>query len=192
MMNLDFRVEIGSDSKSAIEYFGSHEEAGWTVTVLDTGELTLTGERILLAKEHIGTDPFFITYGDGIANVNLKELLAVHSRTGASLTISTAKPRSRFGVVAMSSQSDMVERFLEKPEGTELVNIGYMVASFSLFDYLEPGVALEDAPIARLAENGLLAACNHSGYWQAMDTIRELQILNKDWNHGSPAWATPL
>jgi len=187
MLNLDFKVKIGD--RSTLEYYGSHEEDGWTVTVVDTGQLSLTGERILRAREHIGNVPFFITYGDGIANVNLTQLLAVHSETQAALTISTAKPRSRFGVVAMS-EDNLVDRFLEKPEGSEIVNIGYMVASSSIFDYLEPGGSLEEAPLAKLARKGLLAAHHHKGYWQAMDTMRELETLNKDWNNGSAPWIT--
>lgn len=185
MINLDFKVTIGEPS--SIEYFGSHEEDGWTVNVVDTGPLSLTGERLLRARKHIGSEPFFLTYGDGIANVNLAQLLAVHSATDATLTISTAKPRSRFGVVAMSPDN-IVDRFLEKPEGSEIVNIGYMVASASIFDYLKPGDSLEETPLATLASKGLLAARLHTGYWQAMDTVRELEILNRDWNEGMAPW----
>jgi glucose-1-phosphate cytidylyltransferase len=185
MLNLDFTVNIGD--RSSVEFFGSHEEDGWKVTVLDTGEMSLTGERLLRARNHLGDEPFYLTYGDGIANVNLAELLRTHRETGATLTISTSKPRSRFGVVSVGNEG-LVERFLEKPEGQEIVNIGYMVANNSLFEYLEVGGSLEDKPLAKLAQANLLAAHNHDGFWQPMDTIRELEILNRHWNSALVPW----
>jgi glucose-1-phosphate cytidylyltransferase len=185
MLNLDFTVNIGD--RSSIEFFGSHEEDGWKVTVLDTGETSLTGERLLRARNHLGDAPFFLTYGDGIANVNLAELLRTHQDTGATLTISTSRPRSRFGVVAVG-KGGLVERFIEKPEGQEIVNIGYMVANNSLFEYLEVGDSLEGRPLTKIAQANLLAAHKHDGFWQPMDTIRELEILNRHWNSGLVPW----
>jgi len=148
MLNPDFTVNVGD--RSSVEFFRSHEEDGWKVTVLDTGETSLTGERLLRARNHLGDEPFYLTYGDGIANVNLAELLRTHRATGATLTISISKPLSRFGVVSVG-EGGLVDRFLEKPEGQEIVNIGYMVANNSLFEYLEVGGSREDRPLVNLA-----------------------------------------
>jgi len=186
MLNRDFTVN--TVDRSSVQYFGPDEEEGWTVTVLDTGHHSLTGERLLRAKDKIGKEPFFLTYGDGIANVNLSKLLEVHSVSGATLTVTTAKPRSRFGVVAMAEEGFLVEGFLEKPEGKELVNIGYMVANNDFFDYLQPEASLEDYPLTQMAADRVLAAHHHNGFWQPMDTIRELEILNKFWDSGNVPW----
>ena len=187
MMNLDFTLNIGD--RTSVEFFGDNAEAGWKVTVIDTGELSLTGERILRAQERIGKDPFFLTYGDGLANVDLRRLSEVHAKSGAALTISTSKPRSRFGVVSMA-QGTMVDRFLEKPEGEEHVNIGFMLASPEIFPYLVPGAALEQEPFAALARDKKLAAHYHGGFWQPMDTVRELEILTRHWKSGRVPWVT--
>jgi glucose-1-phosphate cytidylyltransferase len=187
-LNRDFTIHIGEPPH--VEYHGSHEEDGWKVTVLDTGELSLTGERILRAKKHIGDEPFFLTYGDGLANVNLGELLKTHSNTGATLTISTSRPQSRFGVVAVSNDG-LVEHFSEKPQGQELVNIGYMVANAAIFDHLSMGSALEDGAIPSLAKKALLSAHRHEGFWQPMDTVREFKILVELWETGAAPWTRP-
>lgn len=185
MLNRDFTAHLGPTTN--LEFHGDHVEDGWRVTILDTGQLTLTGERLLRAKDHLGDGPFFLTYGDGLANVDLKELLKVHQNAEATMTISTTKPASRFGVVSMG-EGDLVEKFLEKPVGSELVNIGYMACDSAVFEYLREGEALEEAPLTRLASNGLLAAREHQGFWQPMDTIRELQQLNELWENGSAPW----
>jgi len=185
MLNLDFTINIGD--KSSVEFFGSHDEDGWRVTVIDTGELSLTGERLLRARQHIGHESFFLTYGDGLANVNLRALSEVHSRSGATLTISTSKPRSRFGVVAMA-ENGLVDSFLEKPEGEEQVNIGFMLAEPEIFNYLVPGGSLEQEPLMEIARDKKLAAYHHTGFWQPMDTVRELGILTRHWNSEPVPW----
>jgi glucose-1-phosphate cytidylyltransferase len=187
MLNRDFSVQLGGHSP--VEYLGPALEDNWKVSVIDTGLDSMTGERLLRAKHEIGEEPFFLTYGDGLANVNLKQLSALHAETGAHLTISTSKPRSRFGVLEISD-AGVVDKFLEKPEGTESVNIGYMIANRHLFDYILPGESLETGPMQRLAAGGHLSAYYHKGYWQAMDTLRELEILGSDWNNGAPPWMT--
>jgi len=185
MLNLDFKVTLGDSS--SIEYYGTAEEEGWTVTVLDTGELSLTGQRLLGAQKYLNGEPFYITYGDGIANVNLAELKKAHLNSGATLTVTTARPQSRFGVVAMG-EGGLVDHFVEKPAGKELINIGYMMATPQIFDFLEPNGSLEEGPLAKIAEKGLLGAHFHEGFWQPMDTIREAQSLNELWSTGHPPW----
>jgi len=186
-LNLDFTVELGKPAR--ISYHGNHHEDGWNITVVDTGALSLTGERILRAREHIGDERFLLTYGDGLADINLSGLLSKHVSSDASLTLSVARPRSRFGVVE-TEPSGMVSRFLEKPEGSELVNIGFMIAEPSLFEILRPGQALEDEPLRQLAEDRKLGSYLHEGFWQPMDTQRELELLNTMWHQGHAPWMT--
>ena len=181
----NFSIQLGN--QSTIEYLGEASGHGWKVSVIDTGLNSLTGERLIRARDVIGEEPFFLTYGDGIANVDLRRLDRVHQSTEAHLTISTSKPRSKFGVVTVG-KNGVVKKFAEKPKGTENVNIGYMIANSDLFNYVLPGESLEGKPIQRLAEAGKLSACYHPGYWQPMDTVRETEILEADWNNGSPKW----
>jgi glucose-1-phosphate cytidylyltransferase len=185
ILNRDFTVHIGDHPE--VEYYGSHEEDGWKVTVVETGQLSLTGERILRARSHIGDQPFFLTYGDGLANVDLAKLLEIHTKTEAALTISTSRPQSRFGIVSMSDDGRVVG-FAEKPQGQEFVNIGYMVANESIFSYLEPGGSLEGEPLASLVKDKLLSAHHHRGFWQPMDTQRELKLLADLWEKGAAPW----
>lgn len=186
-LNLDFTIHLGKPSKT--KYHGKHDEDGWSVTVVDTGLHTLTGERILKAREFIGDSRFLLTYGDGLADINLALLTATHEASNASLTLSVARPRSRFGVVE-TDKSGLVKRFLEKPGGNELVNMGYMIAEPMIFQALGPGQALEEEPLRKLAESGQLGSYIHNGFWQPMDTQRELEQLNEMWNSGNAPWAT--
>jgi glucose-1-phosphate cytidylyltransferase len=184
-LNLDFTVQLGRPS--SISYHGSHSESGLKVTVLDTGPNTLTGERILMAREHLQEESFLITYGDGLADINLSKLLAHHSSSGAALTISTAKPLSRFGVVETDS-SGLVSKFVEKAAGSDQVNIGYMIAETEIFEFLSAGQSLEEEPMRALVAAGRLGGFLHEGFWQPMDTQRELIALNELWDTGTAPW----
>jgi glucose-1-phosphate cytidylyltransferase len=186
-LNLDFTIQLGKPSTTT--FHGQHDEAGWSITVVDTGPQTLTGERILRAREFIGDSRFLLTYGDGLADINLARLVEEHEASNASLTMSVAKPNSRFGVVERD-ESGLVKRFLEKPEGKELVNMGFMIAEPIVFQSLGPGQALEDEPLRKLAEAGKLGSYFHEGFWQPMDTQRELELLNEMWESGDAPWAT--
>lgn len=184
-LNLDFTVQLGKPS--SISYHGSHCESGLKITVLDTGPGTLTGERILLAREHLVGERFLITYGDGLADIDLDKLLTQHVSSGATLTISTAKPKSRFGVVETDS-SGLVSKFVEKAAGADQVNIGFMIAESEIFDFLSAGEALEEGPMRTLVAAGKLGGYLHEGFWQPMDTQRELVALNELWDEGDAPW----
>ncbi len=184
-MSQDFTVTLGSQDQ--VEFHGDHSEFGWKVTVADTGPYTLTGGRIKAIEKYLDGEDFLITYGDGIANVDLSALIARHEELGADLTLTTTQPQSRFGVVEIA-QNGMVSRFLEKPPGTEIINIGYMIAKQSVFDYLSEDGPLEEAPLRELAAAGKLGAYRHSGFWQPMDTVREAELLNSIWNKGTAPW----
>lgn len=159
----------------------------WVVQIIETGELTQTGGRILAAKEVLGGGEFIITYGDGIANVDIARVAKTHKDNGSVLTVSTAKPRNRFGVLEVK-EDGIVSSFEEKPQGKELVNIGYMVANSDLFSYLAPNSVFEAEPMKAIMSAGLLSAVPHTGFWQPMDTPSELESLNKLWASGSAPW----
>jgi len=185
--SLDFTIDYtGGES---VEFHGDFPESKWRVTVADTGSLTMTGGRIKAIEKYVKGERFFATYGDGIANVDLTSLIKSHSTSGAIATLTTTSPVSRFGVVK-TNELGLVESFLEKPQSSELVNIGYFVMEPEVFDYLEQNSVLEKEPLAAIARLGRLNSFHHEGFWQPMDTQREAQILNDLWSSGQAPWKT--
>lgn len=184
-MNMDFTMKLG-DHESAV-FHGSHDEFDWTVTVADTGFDTPTGGRIKRIERYVGDEPFFCTYGDGIAPVDLEQLLTHHEAKKTVATLTSSKPPSRFGVVHVSADG-LVERFEEKPRMDSSVNIGYFVFEREVFDYLTDDSVLEFDVLPRLARQGQLGRYDHPGFWYPMDTQRELQVLQELWNKPNPPW----
>jgi glucose-1-phosphate cytidylyltransferase len=183
--NLDFTVTLGHPD--SIVYHGSHDEFEWTVTVVDTGLETMTGGRIKRIQEFVGDERFFCTYGDGIADVDIRGLIEYHEAHGKLATLTTTQLRSRFGVVDTDDNGN-VYQFREKPMVNDLVNIGYFIFEPQVFDFLGTNSVLEEEPLRKLAEVGAIAAFRHSGFWQPMDTQREYQSLNEMWNSGNAPW----
>lgn len=183
--NLDFTLRLGHPD--SIVYHGSHDEFDWTVTVVDTGLDTMTGGRIKRVQDYVGEERFLCTYGDGIANVDLKALIEHHESHGKAATLTTTQLHSRFGVVDVDEDGN-VSQFREKPMVNDLVNIGYFIFEPQVFDYLEPNSVLEQEPLRNLATDGQISAFKHSGFWQPMDTQREYQQLNEIWNTGNAPW----
>jgi len=181
----DFTISLSAQNE--ISLHGKHGEEHWNVTLADTGTNTMTGGRVYYSKKYLGDEKFLITYGDGLADVNLDSLLNFHKANDSTVTITAAKPRSRFGVLDITS-SGTVERFAEKPEGTEWVNIGYMIAEPSFMSYLNEASVLEEEPLQRLARENKLSAFKHTGFWQPMDTPREAKLLNELWDSGAAPW----
>ena len=187
-LNQDFTVHLGDHSR--IEYHGAHDESDWLVTVADTGANTMTGGRIKRIRGFVDGERFLCTYGDGIADIDLAALLAFHESHGRIATMTAVQPESRFGVVDLA-QNGAVRRFKEKPQMEGWINIGYFVFEPEIFDYLEDdSTVLEQAPLAKLAEDGQIAAYKHNGFWQPMDTYRESQLLNELWDSGQAPWRT--
>ena len=184
-MGQDFTVTLGEPQ--GVEFHGNHEEFGWKVTVAETGANTLTGGRVRAIEKYLDDEDFLITYGDGLANIDLGALMDRHRSLGSELTITTMQPKSRFGVVEIG-EDGMVSRFLEKPTGSETINIGYMVAKKALFKYRSDDGALEEGPLKSLARDGKLGAYRHTGFWQPMDTLRESELLNDMWATSSAPW----
>jgi len=180
--NLDFTVKLG-DSNQAI-FYGSHEEFGWTVTVIDTGLKTPTGGRIHAVRSHLQGERFLCTYGDGLAPVNLPTLIDSH-RGIATMTVT--KPVSRFGVVEINDQL-RVESFREKPSLDSFVNMGFFLFESEVFHYLKEDSVLEEDPLRKLASERELSVHVHADFWQPMDTYRESLMLNEMWESGSAPW----
>jgi len=183
--NLDFTTRLGDQSSTI--FHGSHDEFDWTVTVADTGATTMTGGRIKKIEKYLDGQPFLCTYGDGIADVDIKSLLEFHGSHGKTATMTTTQPTSRFGVVD-ADERGIVARFREKPKVTDWINIGYFVFEPQIFNYLDVNSVLEEEPLRRLAEEQEIGAFQHRGFWQPMDTYRESQILNEIWDSGQAPW----
>ena len=184
--NLEF--SFGSEQPAGVTDRGSHDEVDWNVSVIDTGLDTMTGGRIKRIQEFIGTERFFCTYGDGIADVNIERLIGHHESRGKLATLTTTQLRSRFGVVD-TDENGVVTAFREKPIVNDLVNIGYFIFEPGVFDYLsDDTTVLEEGPMRELAQAGEIAAFLHSGFWQPMDTQREYQELNEIWQSGKAPW----
>ncbi|MBO5775131.1 MAG: glucose-1-phosphate cytidylyltransferase [Kiritimatiellae bacterium] len=161
----------------------------WKVTVVDTGYATMTGGRVKRIKEYIGNDSFLLTYGDGVADIDVNSLVKFHNNHGKTVTISAYNAEQRFGVLDISEEG-CVREMREKAQGDGgLINIGFMVCNPNLLDYIEgDDVMLEKEPLSALAARGELVARRHDGFWQCMDTIREMKSLEKLWSEGKAPW----
>jgi glucose-1-phosphate cytidylyltransferase len=184
--NSDFTVTLGQPD--AVRYHGTHLETGWEVTVVDTGADTLTGGRVKQVERHLTGDTFMVTYGDGLADVDITELLEFHAAHGKIATVTTTRPLSRFGIVDLEPDQT-VARFREKPQGDEWVSSGFFVFERAFLDYLAEDQMLEHSPLERLANEGQIAAYQHDGFWQPMDTYREFLMLEELWQSGKAPWA---
>jgi glucose-1-phosphate cytidylyltransferase len=174
-----------------VHYHTSHEEEDWTVTLAETGEDSMTGERIRRIEPYLDPEEdFFLTYGDGLGNVDLDALLRCHREAGCLCTLTAVHPASRFGTLDLSAEGRITE-FSEKPQLRQsLVNGGFMVCRpgvFTAFEGLDNPI-LEREPLSRLSASGQLNAYVHEGWWQSMDTYRESQLLNEIWNGGQAPW----
>lgn len=163
----------------------------WVVTLADTGLRTKTAGRLLAIRKYIKDEMFMLTYGDGVANVDLTKLLEYHCEHKRPLTITTAQPEGRFGAVKMNEEG-VIERFKEKARKDQAwVNAGFMVMEPEIFDYLGDGSEmLEDSPFERLAEKGLMDSYRHNGFWSPMDTMRDKEYLESLWKTGRAPWKT--
>jgi len=185
ILNSDITVSIAEDV--TMKFHSNLEERGWVTTIADTGPETMTGGRIKKIQKYVHGETFLCTYGDGLADVNISRLVDFHKKHGKIATVTTVKPVSRFGVLDIDKDNKVLS-FNEKPQGESSINGGYFIFEPQIFDYLEDNSVLEDDPLRRLAEAGELMAFHHDGFWQPMDTYRELLILNELWNSGKAPW----
>jgi glucose-1-phosphate cytidylyltransferase len=182
--NSDFTIDLSTGNVECQKLRGTD----WRVTLVETGDHTMTGGRVKRLQEHIGDEPFFLTYGDGLANVNINNLLEFHRKSAKIMTVTAVRPIARFGELSICS--DMVLSFKEKPQlGQGWINGGYFVAQPELFDFIEgDSTILEREPLESLAESRELAAFRHEGFWQCMDTKRDLDALEELWRKGDAPW----
>ena len=183
--NSDLTITLGDHS--SVRFHGTHLETGWEVTVADTGELTQTGGRVKRVERYLDGDTFIVSYGDGLADVNLTALLEHHRAHGKMATVTTTRPLSRFGIVDLESDAS-VARFREKPQADDWVSSGFFVFQREFLAELDSDCILERAPLERLAAAGELVAYQHDGFWQPMDTYREFQMLSEMWETGKAPW----
>jgi glucose-1-phosphate cytidylyltransferase len=162
----------------------------WNVTLVDTGENTMTGGRLKRVREHIGSDTFCFTYGDGVSDVNVAELIRFHRAQGALATLTATQPPGRFGALTLGSAQTRVNGFREKPGGDGAwINGGFFVVEPEALEYVEDDATVwERQPLERLAADNALAAYKHRGFWQPMDTLRDKAHLEELWNSGQAPW----
>jgi glucose-1-phosphate cytidylyltransferase len=160
----------------------------WRVTLVDTGENTMTGGRLKRARDHIGNDDFFMTYGDGVADVDIGALAAFHRGHGGLATVTAVRPQARYGALAL--EGTRVASFVEKPPGdSQWINGGFFVLSPKCIDYVvDDTTAWEWEPMERLAMEGRMHAYQHHGFWQPMDTLRDKTQLEGLWLTGKAPW----
>ena len=163
----------------------------WKVTLLDTGLHTMTGGRIKRAAKHIGDEPFLLTYGDGLSNINISRTIEFHKLHGKKITMSAVRPAGRFGAINIE-ESGEVSTFTEKPKGDgSWINGGFFVCEPSVLDSIDGDTTLfEQEPLSSLASAGELVAYKHEGYWECMDTLRDKTNLCNLWDSGQAPWNT--
>jgi len=173
--------------ENRMEVHHRHAEP-WRVTLVDTGEATMTGGRLKRIREYVGEESFCFTYGDGLSDVKVPELIAFHQRQGKLATITAVQPPGRFG--ALDLQQNLITGFREKPQGDGgWINGGFFVLEPRALDAIEGDRTLwEREPLERLARDGQLAAFRHLGFWQPMDTLRDKLLLESLWASGKAPW----
>lgn len=170
-----------------MEVHEKHAEP-WRVTLVDTGESSMTGGRLLRVRNYLDDETFCFTYGDGVADIDIAQAISAHRTSGKTATVTAIQPPGRYG--ALDIHGDVVNRFKEKPAGDgSWINGGFFVLEPNVFDYLASDEdSFEDKPLMQLAKNGQLNAYRHHGFWQAMDTLRDKNQLESLWKQSNPPW----
>jgi len=183
-LNADFSVDLANGEVQSHQT----DKVDWKVTLVQTGLDSMTGGRVKRMQPYIGNEPFLLTYGDGVANIDIDALVAFHKQHGKMVTVSAVHPGARFGELEM--EGDQVSSFQEKPQTTQgWINGGYFVIEPEFFDLIEGDkTILEKTPLEKAAEMGELIAYRHNGFWQCMDTKRDRDTLEEMWQFGNPPW----
>ncbi len=185
-MTNDFTIRLGV--QQGIHFENDHTEQDFSVTLVETGLNTMTGGRIKRIEPYIDTDTFMVTYGDGLADVDISATIDFHRSHNHIATLVAVQPPSRYGILELSKDSE-VTSFREKVQ-RDWINGGFFVFERAIFDYLTPDCVLEQEPLEQLAMNKQLHAYCHNGFWLGMDTFREYELLNTLWDSGTAPWAT--
>jgi glucose-1-phosphate cytidylyltransferase len=207
----DFIVSAGYKSHIIKEYFATYflrrssvtfdlaansvathgsEAEPWRVTVADTGEATMTGGRVRRIREFLDDEPFCMTYGDCVADLDISELVSFHREHEVLATVTAVQPPGRFGTLSLRQEGNRIDEFVEKPRGDGgWVNGGFFVLDPRVLDYIpDDSTIWEREPMEQLARDGQLAAYRHTGYWQPMDTLRDKMVLEERWAQGDAPW----
>ena len=185
-LSSNFTIELGTGK---IQLHDNHDEHGWRVTLVDTGLNTMTGARVKRVEKYIDEDCFMLTYGDGVTDLNINDLVKFHKSRNKIGTVTGVSPPSRYGEMGITGER--VVSFREKPQTQESsINGGYFVFNREFFQYLsdDESCVLEREPFERLTEDGQLSVYVHRGFWQCMDTRRDHLYLNELWDQGRPQW----
>lgn len=189
VLTSDFSLDLGSKSIQRLSPGG--DEARWRITFVDTGEDTMTGGRLRRLRQVLnGESRFLLTYGDGVTDVDIAAVVDFHRRNHCVAVVTGVRPQTRFGELTV--KGDQVVRFAEKPLNSDIwINGGYFVMTPQIFDYIESDrTVLEGEPLEKLAADGQLRVYKHDGYWQPMDTYRDMQLLNEQWKSGRAPWVS--
>ncbi len=184
--NSDITVDLTNNS---IEVHTSNAEP-WRITLIDTGLNTMTGGRVKRIQKYVGDEPFLLTYGDGVADLNIADTIAFHKKSGKLLTVTAYKPSGKFGALDMDDEGN-VNSFMEKPAGDgHWINAGYFICQPEVFDFITEGDAtiFERKPLESIAAAGKMGAYQHNGFWKPMDTMRDNIELNEMWDKGMAPW----
>ena len=162
----------------------------WRVTLVDTGENTMTGGRLKRVREHVGNSTFCFTYGDGVSSVDITKLVEQHKTEGTLATLTAVQPPGRFGAISLGQEQTRINQFHEKPGGDGAwINGGYFVLEPEVIDYIaDDSIMWEQEPLTKLAHDGQLSAYKHSGFWQPMDTLKDKNYLEELWKSGKAPW----
>ena len=185
-MNNDVTVELGSGK---VEVYNNHEENGWKITMVDTGLHAMTGARVKRIEKYIHEDQFLLTYGDGVTDLNIADLVKFHDTSKQIGTVTGVSPPSHYG--ELNIQQDRVVSFREKPDKSgSFISGGYFAFSRKFFDYLsdDDSCVMEREPLGNLARDGELGVYAYQGFWQCMDTYRDYQYLNELWDRNDARW----
>jgi glucose-1-phosphate cytidylyltransferase len=185
-MNRDCTVRLGPQPE--ITYHGEHDESGFRVTLADTGQEAMTGDRLKQIAKYIDEENFLLTYGDGLSDVNISDLVTFHKGHGRLATVTAVRPVSRFGMLELGGGGE-VTQFSEKPLLDGWMSAGHFVLNRKVFDYIGgPGCTFEREPLEQISTDGQLSAFCHDGFFFAMDTYREFKHLNDLWAAGDAPW----
>lgn len=173
---------------NTINFHDSQAEP-WNITLVDTGNETMTGGRIKRIKPHVGNEPFLLTYGDGLSNININKLIEFHRNHKKSCTVTSVQPIGRFGALNIDTNQQVVS-FLEKPKGDgSWINGGFFICENNIFELIDnDSTVWEKEPLEKLASLGELMAYRHDGFWKPMDTLRDKMELEAEWNNGKALW----
>ncbi len=182
------RSDVTFDLASHTTQFHNNGAEPWRVTLVETGEETMTGGRLKRIQKYVGNETFCFTYGDGVTDLNIKKVIAFHKKQSVYATMTAVQPPGRFGVFALSKDQTKIARFKEKPKGDGAwINGGYFVLEPEIFNYINDDSAVwEQEPMQTLAHQGKLGAFKYPGFWQNMDTLRDKMTLEKLWEKGAP------